>query len=175
MKRGTICKKEQVLTVMEDLYRRLPLLLKDRADWSNDPSRAYPTTIRLTARSSFASTTKSKANHNRRFANRSQQTKLDGRSLCNNALSESEAAAFLRRSVTPLLESLLFTLADINVTRLNICVSNFQDVVTTSTATQQLLGRPSIFEKDLSSSSRNQCRKTENPPDRKRFRTAKDL
>ena len=127
LRRGTIRTKAQVLQVMEDLYRRLPLLLKDRKEWSENPSLAYPTVIRVTARSSFDSI--GKGRQNRSFVTRSQQSKFDGgRAICNDGLIVSEAAAILRQHVTPLLQSLLFSSQTINVTRLNICVTNFQDI-----------------------------------------------
>jgi hypothetical protein len=126
LRNGTIRTKEQVLLVMEDLYRRLPLLIQDRMEWSDRPSLAYPTTIRISARSSF-----DKIGHgrkNRKFITRSTQCKFDGQALCTNCLNANDAAILLRRSVSPLLHSLLFNSGDINVTRLNICVSNFQDI-----------------------------------------------
>ena len=113
---------------MEDLYRRLPLLLKDRIDWSDNPALAYPTLIRLTARSSFASSGGNQY-HNRRFTTRSQQAKIDGQSLCNTKLSSTEKSTWLRQKVSPLLQSLLFNSGELNVTRINICLSNFQDTL----------------------------------------------
>jgi impB/mucB/samB family C-terminal domain len=126
LRSGTIRTKEQVMGVMEDLYRRLPLLLKDRMEWSDHPSLAYPTVIRITARSSIDKI--GSGRKNRKFITRSTQCKFDGKLLCNNLLNANETTTLLRRSVTPLLRSLLFTSSDINVTRLNICVSNFQDI-----------------------------------------------
>jgi hypothetical protein len=127
LRRGTIRTKDQVLHVMEDLYRRLPLLLKDRKEWSEHPSLAYPTVIRVTARSSFDPI--GKGRRDRSFITRSQQAKFEGgRAICNDGLTASEAAAILRQHVAPLLQSLLFTSQTINVTRLNICVTSFQDI-----------------------------------------------
>ena len=127
LRNGTIRTKAQVLHIVEDLYRRLPLLLHDRKEWSEYPSLAYPTLIRVTARSSFDLVAKSC--RDRSFTTRGQQAKFEGgRAICNDGLSASEAEAILRQSVTPLLQSLLFTSQAINVTRLNICVTNFQDI-----------------------------------------------
>ena len=127
LRNGTIRTKAQVLQVVEDLYRRLPLLLHDRKEWSEHPLLAYPTVIRVTARSSFDPVAKGRTN--RTFTTRSQQSKFEGgRAICNDGLTASEAAAILRESVTPLLHSLLFTSQAINITRLNICVTNFQDI-----------------------------------------------
>ena len=127
LRRGTIRTKDQVLQVVEDLYHRLPMLLKDRKEWSEHPSLAYPTVIRVTARSSFDPI--GKGRRDRSFVTRSQQSKFEGgRTICNGGLTESETAAVLRQHVTPLLQSLLFTSRTINVTRLNICVTNFQDI-----------------------------------------------
>ena len=127
LRQGTIRTKAHVLQVLEDLYRRLPLLLNDRREWSEHPSLAYPTIIRVTARSSFDLVGKGRID--RTFTTRSQQSKFEGgRAICNDRLSPSETASILRQSVTPLLQSLLFTSQTINVTRLNICVTNFQDI-----------------------------------------------
>jgi impB/mucB/samB family C-terminal domain len=127
LRNGTIRTKTQVLQIVEDLYRRLPLLLHDRKEWSEYPSLAYPTVIRVTARSSFDLIAKGR--RDRSFTTRSQQSKFEGgRAICNDGLNASDAAAILRQSVTPLLHSLLFTSQVINVTRLNICVTNFQDI-----------------------------------------------
>jgi hypothetical protein len=112
---------------MEDLYRRLILLLHDRKEWSEYPSLAYPMVIRVTARSSFDLV--GKGRRDRSFTTRSQQSKFEGgRTICNDGLSTSDAVWVLRQSVTPLLHSLLFTSQAINVTRLNLCVTNFQDI-----------------------------------------------
>ena len=132
MKRGTIRTREHVSAIMEDLYRRLPLLLKDRSEWSPHPTLAYPTVIRLTARAGFDGRGES-----RRFVVKSQQKKFDGRLLCNR--NPSESVAWLRSSATPLLQSLLFTSgSELNVTRLNLAVTNFQDLLVTPLAKHAL-------------------------------------
>jgi impB/mucB/samB family C-terminal domain len=160
MKRGTIRTKEHVLTIMEDLYQRLPLLLKDRADWSPYPTKAYPTVIRLTARTGVAT-----PGEGRRFITRSQQKTFDGRMLCQwNAL---ESASWLRQNVAPLLDSLLFTsVMELNVTRLNLAVSNFQDLLVTGT---------SISKHVFSPASHKRCPINDISPSHKRFQPMKSL
>jgi hypothetical protein len=111
---------------MEDLYRRLPRLLKSRTEWSSDSKRAYPTTIRLTVRSVVE---RAEGDIRRRpFETRSQQMLFDGRTLINEKVNGQEAAALLRQFVTPLLQSLLLSSGDINVTKLNVGLTNFQDI-----------------------------------------------
>jgi len=41
-RRGTLKTADAVRSVMEDLYLRLPLLLRDRASWAKDPKKSYP-------------------------------------------------------------------------------------------------------------------------------------
>lgn len=130
-RRGTIRTKESVINVMEDLYRRLPRLLKDRTAWSIDPSRAYPTTIRLTVRSVVEGDVR-----RRPFETHSQQIAFDGRPLVSETLNEKDAAEFLRRFLAPLLKSLVLSSGDINVTKLNIGVTNFQDIPASSAKAQ---------------------------------------
>jgi hypothetical protein len=161
MKRGTIRTKEHVLSIMEDLYRRLPILLKDRADWSQHPTMAYPTVIRLTSRMGVAT-----PGEGRRFITRSQQRIFDGRMLCQ--WKSAESVAFLRQSVTPLLNSLLFASAtEMNVTRLNLAVSNFQDL---------LVSGASISTHGLSTiSSPKRHSNSDDSPSRKRSRPIKSV
>ena len=130
LRQGTIRTKDQVLQVAEDLYRRLPLLLKDRRDFSDYPELAYPTVIRVTTRTSFSTgNEQNRRPQQRQFITRSQQSKFaGGRAMCRDGLTPLEAATVLRQYVTPLLQSLLFQSQTINVTRLNICVTNFQDI-----------------------------------------------
>ncbi len=147
MRQGTIRTKDQVLQVAEDLYRRLPLLLKDRCDFSDHPELAYPTVIRVTARTSLS--TGNEPNRRpppRPCITRSQQSKFaGGRAMCRDGWSPLEAAAVLRQYVTPLLQSLLFQSPTIHVTRLNICVTNFQDITVPATNNRSRDGTLNAF------------------------------
>lgn len=136
---------------MEDLYRRLPRLLKDRKEWSNDPMRAYPTTIRLTVRHVVKLVKSDQRRLPVEF--RSKQMAFNGRSLIDDKLNGQEVAALLRQFVSPLLHSLVLSSNDINVTKLNIGLTNFQDLPVS-----------------ISSPNANQTRKASSLP----FRTGAD-
>jgi hypothetical protein len=119
---------------MEDLYERLPRLLKERAQWSHAPVKAYPTTIRLTVRSvikagsSMNQLASLQKTRRRPFVTHSKQMAVDGQALM--ALEDVNGKRnFLRRIVAPLMRTLLPSAEEINVTRINVATTNFQDVL----------------------------------------------
>lgn len=126
-RRGTVRKMYDVWTALDELCIRLPRLLSDRASWSHDPSKAYPTTIRLTTRMVDSR----QANQRRPFVTRSKQTAIDGKVLLKGAAdaleNETRQADILRGWATPLVQQLIPESGDINLTRLNLAVANFPD------------------------------------------------
>ena len=145
-KRGSVRTQERVCQSMEVLYTRLPRLLHERAGWSTasaeithasavscskrplPSARDYPTTIRLTARivvkkSAVQASPAGGRLRRRPFVTQSKQVAFDGQAFM---LETSQAAAFLRRCVNPLLRDLVFKSTDIDVTRLSIAVTNFR-------------------------------------------------
>jgi hypothetical protein len=146
-KRGSVLTQVRVCQAMEELYNRLPRLLHERAGWSTASTKSpaalsssplslsleprpppdYPTTIRLTARIVVKdlSALQSPTGRSRRrpFMTHSKQVAFDGEAFMNEI---SQPAAFLRRCVNPLLRDLVFKSTDIDVTRLNIAVTNFR-------------------------------------------------
>ena len=120
-----------------DLFVRLPLLLRDRASWSCNHSKAYPTTIRLTVRlvdnnlTNNNTTANRKKRRRRPFVTNSKQAPINGKRL----LEEKDSKVLiqiLKQSISPLLNSLLSGSEDINITRMNIALTNFQDITATS-------------------------------------------
>jgi len=125
-RRGTVCTLEAVNAALEDLYRRLPLLLQDRTSWATDPEKAYPTTIRLTIR--MVDQQLALRKKRRPYVTKSKQASIDGkRSFLQESMIERQSQR-IQQYVKPLLQQLLPTV--INVTRINIAVTNFQDVAT---------------------------------------------
>lgn len=124
-RRGTVRSMDAVWKALDDLFVRLPQLLQDRSDSSEDPSKSFPTTLRLTAR-----TVDYNLSHKRRpYTTHSKQTKIRGKALLE-AKSVTEQAALLKEWIKPLAQQLLLTPGrqeDIDVTRLNIAATNFQD------------------------------------------------
>jgi hypothetical protein len=126
--------------LLRDLYRRLPRLFDDRTAWSTHPESAYPTTIRLTVRLVVAKTVVEPHNSQRSCrttTTKTMQQPFNGQTFLKCA-SAPEREQLLRRAVTPLLHSLLFSHREANkktastnfdVTRINIALTNFQDVV----------------------------------------------
>lgn len=131
-KRGTVCTMAGVWQALEDLLQRLPLLLNDRTSWAVDPEQAFPTTIRLTVRM----VDRCLVSHKRRpFVTQSKQSPMTttGKTLVQEQ-DVKQQSVILQRLVTPLLDQLIpATKKDINLTRLNIAVTNFQDVKTNET------------------------------------------
>jgi hypothetical protein len=107
---------------------RLPRLLRDRKSWSGCPDNAFPVTIRLTVRLVDSNL----QNKERRpFVTRSKQKPLDGQDLfmLTDLLKQAD---FLKQSISPLVSQLLVNAGgtNFNVTRLNLAVTNFQDIPT---------------------------------------------
>jgi hypothetical protein len=156
-RRGTITTKAAVQDALAELCRRLPPLIQDRVAWSRNPSLAYPTTIRLTVRAMRKLDPEQRETPTRRnpySITRSKQASIGmqrGKVLLtsnrNNMTSkveeETRAVRTLQDSVNPLLQQLVFrneeTYSDgnescsspssINITRMNLAVANFQDVI----------------------------------------------
>jgi hypothetical protein len=121
-RRGTVRNMDAVWRALEDLFVRLPKLLQDRTSWALDPDRAFPTTIRLTIRMVDPDLL-----HKRRpYVTKSKQTPLDGKTLVQGTIEQNQSI-MLKTQVTPLLKQLLQA-KDINITRMNIALTNFQDV-----------------------------------------------
>jgi nucleotidyltransferase/DNA polymerase involved in DNA repair len=132
-RRGTMLTQRAVNDAMEDLYERLPRLLKERALWSQAPVKAYPTTIRLTVRSvvkagsSMNQLASLQRTRRRPFVTHSKQMAVDGQAFM--ALKDvNDKRNFLRRIVAPLVRTLLPSAEQINVTRINVATTNFQDL-----------------------------------------------
>ena len=124
-RRGTVRDMNSVWRGLDDLFLRLPKLLQDRTSWALDPDRAFPTTIRLTMRM-----VDPHLMHKRRpYVTRSKQAIINGKALIKEKDLQNQSL-LLKNQVTPLLRQLLSTseAKDINVTRMNIAVTNFQDV-----------------------------------------------
>lgn len=129
-RRGTVVTPVAVWKGMEELYRRLPRLLMDRREWSKHPSRAYPTTIRLTARVVDQSLQMNNSSRRRPFVTRSKQVPFRGQELMEEADADKQNK-MVQDAVRPLVQSLVLHSPDpggLNVTRLNIAATNFQDV-----------------------------------------------
>jgi hypothetical protein len=125
-RQSTIRSLELVWRALEDLFVRLPRLLQDRTSWSLDPDHAFPTTIRFTIRMVDPSLL-----HKRRrrpYVTRSKQSPFNGKAFLKQDKNEEQQSVTLKRCITPLLRQLLSDAMDINVTRMNIAVTNFQDV-----------------------------------------------
>lgn len=114
---------------MEDLYRRLPRLLQNRTSWSTRPDCAFPTVIRLTVRL----VDPTHRQHRRPFRTTSAQRPIDGRALFMAAITEQNS--ILKKEVHPLMEKLL-SREEVNVTRVNVALSGFQDIPETTTSTK---------------------------------------
>jgi DNA polymerase iota len=144
-RRGTMLTMAAVTSAMEDLYERLPRLLDDRALWSTAPTKAYPTTIRLTVRSVVRGSllAQQQETHTKRrpFATHSKQMTIDGRAIVE--LKDTVGRSHLLRQLfVPLLPALLQqTGSKIDVTRINIAVTNFQDLPPSSQKSTRLDGR----------------------------------
>jgi hypothetical protein len=117
-RQGTLQTRQAMLQAMEDLYKRLPILLTERTNWSSNPKLAFPQTLRLTIRSVSP--------HNNQRLTHSKQIPIDG-----NRLSGKDPSDLLRHWVVPLLDLLLVSVAHkdgaMDVTRINVALTNFQD------------------------------------------------
>lgn len=133
-RRGSLCSAEGLQTALEDLCRRLPRLLQDRRQWSKslrpeNDSLAYPTTISLTLRK-VVDSARTRVDSKRPFRTESRQCPLlNGSKLVHTDLSSAQT--ILRAASRVLLESFLRTMMNdggINVTRVNLSVTNFRDL-----------------------------------------------
>jgi hypothetical protein len=123
-RRGTVQEAEGVWAALDMLCLRLPSLIRDRAAWSPNPKLAYPTNIRLTVRLVDA-----KLSHLRRpFATTSKQCKINGRLLLDTN-EDSSQSMLLKAWATPLLKNLIVS-TGIDLTRMNLAVTNFVDLDT---------------------------------------------
>lgn len=129
-RRGTVCSMEVLHEAMEDLYRRLPRLVENRKAWSDHPDKAFPTTLRLTVRQVDNTLRRGK----RPFVTYSRQVPLKNAFFsCGNGNGTSEQwSKAVRRLSQPLLQSLVLQQSaddGIDVTRVNIAVADFQDIL----------------------------------------------
>jgi hypothetical protein len=128
-RRGAVRSMESVQHALDDLLQRLPLLLNDRMSWARYPDKAFPTTIRVTIRMVDRSLERTKR---RPFDTKSKQTSMSNGKALIQETDPSKQSILLKRLVTPLLDKLLsgsVKTNSINMTRLNIAVANFQDVL----------------------------------------------
>jgi DNA polymerase iota len=126
-RRGTMLTKEAVWRAIEELFFRLPKLLEERRTASPTPSQAYPTTIRLTARVVDPTL---KNVRRRPFRTQSRQCSFDGKVYMSS--DGPTRKNMLRVIIAPLLKALVLENPEtpkINVTRMNIAATNFQDLV----------------------------------------------
>ena len=125
-RRGTLCSMKGVWVALGQLFDRLPRLLKDRTSWSKRPDSAYPLTIRLTARVVDECLRSTKR---RPFVTRSAQCRFDGQRLLHTKDLKNQSE-MIKNAVIPLVRQLLggSSTKDVDVTRLNIAVTSFQDI-----------------------------------------------
>lgn len=129
-RRGTVITQKGVLESAKDVCRRLPDLVQERVSLSHNPDSAYPTTLRLTVRlvdQLSASPSLARDERRRPFETTSKQTGLDGK--CLMALDDHEKISYLYRRVSPLLKALVLDQPCYDLTRLNLAVANFHDLV----------------------------------------------
>jgi hypothetical protein len=129
-RRGTVITQKGVLESAKDVCRRLPDLVQERVSLSHNPDSAYPTTLRLTVRmvdQLSASPPLARDERRRPFETTSKQTGLDGK--CLMALDDHEKISYLYRRVSPLLKALILDQPCYDLTRLNLAVANFHDLV----------------------------------------------
>eukprot|EP00529_Nitzschia_sp_RCC80_P000522 CAMPEP_0113444458 /NCGR_PEP_ID=MMETSP0014_2-20120614/2675_1 /TAXON_ID=2857 /ORGANISM="Nitzschia sp." /LENGTH=869 /DNA_ID=CAMNT_0000335467 /DNA_START=555 /DNA_END=3164 /DNA_ORIENTATION=+ /assembly_acc=CAM_ASM_000159 len=148
-RRGTVCTVQTLWDVLDDLCTRLPDLLQDRSDSSDDPKNSYPTTIRLTARMVDRTLSQQKTKQHRRpFTTHSKQVTIQGKRLLSTTDGETESS-IVKEWVSPLVHQLILTperRQNMDITRLNIAATNFKDgtrTVSSSTLFQnsQSMGR----------------------------------
>lgn len=128
-RRDSVTTIDAVHNAMCDLYVRLPRLLRERTLWSPCPEKAFPHTIRLTARFGVDDDADAVRGGGRRrhTVTKSKQSPItEGNKLLE--LDTEQTADLLRRLLLPLLQALVFRNQPFNVTRLNVALANFQDV-----------------------------------------------
>jgi impB/mucB/samB family C-terminal domain len=130
-RRGTVKSMDLVWKYLDSFFVRLPQLLSDRLTFSPNPKLAYPSTLRLTVR--LLDPTLS---HKRRpYVTRSKQVRINGKLLLDALSDEKKQAAVLKEWVTPLVKNLLINHRDmvvLDVTRINLAVTNFADMASQS-------------------------------------------
>lgn len=142
-RRGTVKTTDSVHQALEELYQRLPLLLQDRVSWATDPQSAYPVTIRLTIRMVDPQLALTK--RRRPYITKSKQTSIDGQRYLIHENDIQTHANVIRQHVKPLLQQLLPSTIDI--TRINIAVTNFQDIaLAQQTASKMTSGQSTLAE-----------------------------
>ena len=126
-RRGTVTSREAVMDAVNDVCRRLPDLLHERTVISNNPSLAFPTTLRLTVRLLIDNDSK-RAKHGRRrpFETFSRQTTFSGQKMLG--MDDSEKRKFLFSEMFPMVRALILDRPFFDVTRLNLGVTNFHDL-----------------------------------------------
>lgn len=123
-RRGTLIREEALCAEMEELYLRLSRLIQERQEWSHSPNLAYPTKVRLTLRTVDEKLVTKKR---RPFVTRSKQTSFNGITF-GHIKDSDQKVTFLRATVLPLLQAFGLKSGPVDVTRLNIAVTAFQDL-----------------------------------------------
>lgn len=125
-RRGSTRTLGAVWAALDELFVRLPRLLQDRKSWSPLQHNAYPRTIRLSLRMVDASLRNQKR---RPFQTTSKQAPFDGKILMREQDLQMQSN-ILKRAVSPLVYQLVKAHKgeEIDVTRINIAVTNFQDI-----------------------------------------------
>jgi hypothetical protein len=125
-RRNTVRTSDAMWRALQDLFQRLPRLLDDRRANSECPDQSYPTTIRLTAGIVDKQLLHTKK---RPFVTRSKQCTFSaGKALMAETGNVTKRIELIRKAVTPLVESLVLNDGNINVVRINIAVTGFQDL-----------------------------------------------
>ena len=129
-RRGTVCNEQALWAGLDDLCARLPELLQDRSDSSDDPTNSYPTTLRLTARLVDRTVLQQQTKQRRRpFTTHSKQVEIQGKMLLHTTDGKNKSS-IVKEWVTPLVHKLILTperRQNMDITRLNIAATNFKD------------------------------------------------
>jgi impB/mucB/samB family C-terminal domain len=151
-RRGTMTTKALVWKAMEELFVRLPKLLDERQLASPNPSQAFPHTIRLTVRVVDPRLVPRR----RPYTTTSKQCRFKGKEFMK--ADEATRRRMLHVVMTPLLDTLVLQnpeYPEINITRMNIATTNFQDLISVSSnpSPQTRITFPASSSKELSWSS----------------------
>lgn len=118
------------MDAVNDVCRRLPELLRERINISNQPSLAYPSTLRLTVRLVIEPSQKdlkgTQRGRRRPFETSSRQSTFPGKKLLETEDSEKPKCLFQHMSA--MLRTLVLDKPAFDVTRLNLAVTNFNDL-----------------------------------------------
>jgi impB/mucB/samB family C-terminal domain len=141
-RRGTLTTIEAAKTALRQLIDRIERLLNDRQIDSLHPSQAYPITVRVTARV----VDPNNASIRRPFKTTSKQCPFNGKLYMKS--NQDERQRMLQAIVEPLLTRLVMQNhgdTHTNLTRLNLAMSNFQDInwksVPETVSTNQILSQ----------------------------------